>query len=220
MIPGGGGPVFVIKGTGFDPRAATASDATSGQEAVPETIPPSVVDRLAFYDGVSQMAQQFMTATGNEFRVLQMDAASQEGVLIAAQDTAVNALDLPDIGVVTFGAKTAHSRTIGITREMITDSVFDIESYVERQATRRLGRLWEKAFTITQTSGGNPIGPLGCVSLSTAGITAAAANTFTWVEITNLIYSIQQGLQDGRRGRRDGSVLTGDRRQNRIHDFR
>ena len=90
---------------------------------------------------------------------------------------------------------------------MITDSVFDIESYVERQATRRLGRLWENAFTTTMMSGGNVIGPLGCVSLASAGITASAANTFTWVEVTNLIYAINRAYRMAGEGGAMGAFM-------------
>ena len=81
-IPGGGGQTFVVRG-------AVASDATSGQEAVQEEIPPRIIDKLAFYGGVSQMAQQFMTGTGGEYRVMQEDAASQEGEILGAQNTAI-----------------------------------------------------------------------------------------------------------------------------------
>ena len=110
---------------------AAASDATSGQEAVQEEIPPRIIDRLAFYGGVSRMAQQFLTGTGGEYRIMQMDAASQEGEILAAQDTAVTEQALPNIGVQTFGAKTASSKPILLTRELQQDAVFDIQTYVE-----------------------------------------------------------------------------------------
>lgn len=202
-IPEGGGYTFVVKPTDsgiFIPRAATASDADSGSEAVQEKIRPGIIDRLAYYGGVEKMAQQFMTAKGNDFSIMQMDAASQEGELLPRQATDVSAQDIPDIGSVVFQAKTASSKTIGITREMIQDAVFDVVGYVDRQATRRLGRLWGKVFTITQLSGGNPIGPLGVVSLATPGMTAAATGTFTWPEITQLIYKINRAYREDGEG--------------------
>ena len=185
-IPGGGGQTFRLE-------AASASDATSGQEAVQEEIPPRIIDRLAFYGGVSRMAQQFLTGTGGEYRIMQMDAASQEGEILAAQDTAVTEQALPNIGVQTFGAKTASSKPILLTRELQQDVVFDIQTYVERQAVRRMGRIWNKAFTTTQAGTGMPV---GVVSSATAGITAASQTAITWTELMNLIYAVNRAYRE------------------------
>ena len=116
------------------PQAATQSDDSSGQEAVEEEIPPRIIDTLTYFGGVARMSQHIMTGTGGDYRVMQMDADGQEGEILGSQDTAVSALDVPDIGVITFGSKTYSSRPIILTREMIQDSVFDIQRYVERQA--------------------------------------------------------------------------------------
>ena len=182
----GSGDTFVIK-------AETASDATSGQEAVEETVVPRVIDRLKFYGGVSKAAQQFTTGTGNDYRLMQMDASSQKGEILGAQATAVAAQDIPDIGVISFGAKTCSSKAITLTREMIQDAVFDIQGYIERQAIRRMGRAWNEAFT---TGNGQNNMPLGVVTDALHGITAASQTAVTWVELTNLIYSIDRGYRD------------------------
>ena len=86
-IPGGGGQTFVVRG-------ATASDVASGQEAVQEEIPPRIIDKLAFYGGVSQMAQQFMTGTGGDYRIMQEAAAAQVGEILANQNVATADLDI------------------------------------------------------------------------------------------------------------------------------
>ena len=158
-----------------------------------EEIPPRIIDRLAYFGGVARMAQQFLTGTGGDYRIMQMDAASQEGEILADQDTAVTALDLPNIGIQTFGAKTASSKPILLTRELLQDVVFDIQTYVERQAVRRMGRIWNKAFTTTQTGTGLPV---GVVSSATAGITAAATTAITWIELTNLIYVVNRAYRE------------------------
>ena len=186
-LPGGGGETFVIS-------AASASDAASGEEALQETVLPRVIDRLAHYGGVSQMAQQFVSAMGNDYRIPQMDAATQEGEFLDAQNTATADEDLPDIGIQVFGAKTISSKSILITRELLQDSVFDVQSYAERQAVRRIGRVANKFFTTTQTGTGMPV---GVVSSAKDGITAAAADKVTWVELTELIYAINRAYREG-----------------------
>ena len=193
-LPDGGGPVFRITDFNYGGiKAATASDATSGQEAVQERIRQSVLDRLAYFGGVDKMAQRFITDTGGDWPVPQMDATAQKGLIIGSQDTSVGALDLPDIGVQTFGAKTGSSRKIVITREMIQDAVFDIQTYAERQAVRRLGRAWNAAFTKTLTGLTNPVGVL---TIAKDGLTTATNNAIIWKETAQLPYKINKAYRE------------------------
>ncbi len=201
-LPNGGGQTFRL-------QAASASDATSGEETVQEEIPPRVIDRLAYYGGVSRMAQQFMTGTGGEYRLMQMDAASQEGEILDAQDMAVAGLAVPDFGVQVFGAKTASSKPILLTRELLQDAVFDIQAYAERQAVRRMGRIWNKVFTTTQAGTGMPV---GVVSSATAGITAASQTAITWTELLNLIYAINRAYRETGETGEGGFGVEGDGR--------
>ena len=193
QIQGAGGDSLVIR----SPQAATASDAASGQEAVEEEVPPRIIDELTHYGGVDKVAQRITTGTGGELRMMQMDADAQEGEILGAQDTAVVALDVPAITVIIFGAKTYSSKPIILTREMIQDSVFDVQGYVERQALRRIGRISNKAFTITQTGTGLPE---GVVTGSMAGVTAASATAIAWSETINLVYTLDRAYREGGEG--------------------
>jgi len=182
----GPGSAFVIKN-------ATRSDDDTGQEAVQEEIPPRVIDRLAFYGGVSRMAQQYMTGTGGDYRLMQMDESTTEGAILDDQNSDLGGDDLAKIGVVTFGAKTATSKRIVITREMLQDSVFDIQTYAERQALRRMGRSWNRAFTLGNGNNGTP---LGVVTIAKEGIETKVNNAFTWEETTDLIYAIDRAYRE------------------------
>ena len=184
---GSGGESYII-------NMASRSDDSSGEEAVQEEIPPRVIDRLAYFGGVSAMSQQFFTGTGGEYRIMQEDESTVEGEILGAQNTAVSSKDLGEIEVQTFGAKTGSSKPIILTRELIQDAVFDIQRYVERQAVRRLGRVWNRFFTFTQTGDGMPV---GVVSAAKSGITAASATAFTWPELTRLIYGINRAYREG-----------------------
>ena len=179
------------------PQAATRSDIDTGTgaggEAVQEQIPPRIIDTLAYYGGVARMVQQFMTGTGGDYRMPQMDAAGQRGRILEAQNTAVNDVPIPAIGIVAFTAKTYTSDSIILTREMVQDAVFDIQRYVERQALRRIGKISNLAFTITQTGSGMPE---GVVSGAMAGVTAASATAITWLETVNLVYSVERAYRE------------------------
>lgn len=188
----GAGASMVVRAP-RSPQAATASDAASGQEAVEEEIPPRIIDTLTYYGGVARMVQHILTGTGGDYRIMQMDADAQEGEILGAQDTAVTALDVPDIGVITFGSKTHSSKPIILTREMIQDSVFDIQRYVERQAARRIGRIGNKAFTATQTGAGLPE---GIVTGAMAGVTAAGTDAIAWTETVDLVYTVDRAYRE------------------------
>ena len=189
----GAGDSMIIRA----PQAATASDASSGQEAVEEEIPPRIIDTLTYYGGVARMVQHIMTGTGGPLRMMQMDADAQEGEIIGAQNTAVTALDVPDITIVELISKTYSSKPIIITREMIQDSVFDVQRYVERQALRRIGRISNKAFTLTQTGTGLPE---GVVTGAMAGVTAASATAIAWAETVNLVYTVDRAYREDGEG--------------------
>lgn len=179
----------------FRPQAATASDATSGQELIQETVVPRPVETLAYYGGAEEMCYVFTTANGNEFRHPQFDEASVKGEILGAQNQSVAEKDLANFGVVTFTAKTGSSKGIDITREMVQDSVFDVARYAERVIRRRLGRIWNAEFTAGATSGaGNIVGLLGS---STDGVTTAGKEAITWEEMLDLVYTVEKAYRDG-----------------------
>ena len=162
----------------YGPLAISTGDAANKSESlVQETIPPRIVERLAYYGGVAKAAQQFMTAMGNPFPIPQMDARAEEGELLAAEATAITDDDLGNMGNQTFSATTASSKGIQLSRELVNDAVFDVQAYAERRALRRLGRIWNKAFTVTQTGTGLPV---GVVSTAAAGLTSAERDAITY----------------------------------------
>ena len=176
---------------------STGDSASKSGDLVQETIPPRIVERLAYYGGVAKVAQQFMTAMGNPFPIPQMDASSEEGELLAAEATAVTEDDLGDMGNQTFSATTASSKGIQLSRELVNDAVFDVQAYAERRALRRLGRTWNKAFTTTQAGTGLPV---GVVSSAAAGLTTASATAITYAEFVALIYSVNRAYREDYEG--------------------
>ena len=147
------------------------------------------------------MAQQFVTGTGGDFKIMNESAAAQEGEILGSQDTATADLDIANITVQTFGAHTVSSKSILLTREMIQDAQIDIAGYSERQALRRMGRIWNKAFTTTQTGTGFPV---GVVSSAKVGLETAMTTEFTWPEVTELVYKIDRAYREDGEGGEGG----------------
>ena len=116
---GGNVEGFSIRLRSPQERRAQMATRTTAAVALPREIAPRVVDDLAFFGGVAKMAQQFMTANGNEYRIPNLDAAGQEGEILSADGTAVSALDLGTFESANFVARTCSSKSINITRELV-----------------------------------------------------------------------------------------------------
>ena len=200
---------------GITIQGATTSDGTgtsSGQELVEETIVPEVVERLVDFGGLDMMARSIVTGTGNELRWPQADNSANKGEILGAQATDVNAQDLAAFGVVTFNARTASSKPIRITREMLTDGIIDVGSYAEDEAVRRMGRAWDDEFTDEGTGGGTRAWALKQVAQK--GVDQATADTLVYTDIVNLIYSLNRAYRVGReRGEGGRSATMGSGRK-------
>ena len=193
-------------------KMATASDASSGQELVPETVRPSVLDVLAYFGGVDKMAKGFMTSTGNEYRIPANDESTQKGEILGSQDTSVATKDLAAFTEVTFEARTGHSRRIDITREMLQDSIIDIAGFANARVVRRMGRSWDDAFTTGGTipaevngapASTNPTYPSGYIGVQKAsklGHTTAGSNKIAYGDVVELVYSVNRAYRTGNEG--------------------
>lgn len=202
-LPGGGGETFVMR-----PENLTRSDDASGQELVPETVVPRVVQTLAYYGGIAKMARHFMTNTGNDYRIPQNDGKDDEGELLLNQGEEVAEGALKPFGIVNFGAYTSSSKAIKITREMLTDSIIDVEAFAREAISRRLGKLWDRIFTLGNKAA-NPEVP-GITQLAKVGITTAANNAVTYKEINDLKYTIDKAYRESGEMGEGGLMNEGD----------
>ena len=191
---------------GITIRGATTSDAASGQELVQETVVPEVVERLVDFGGLDMMCRRIMTATGNELRWPGADNSANKGEILGAQDTAVNAQDLEPFTVVTFNARTASSRPIRVTREMLADGIIDVGSYAEDEAVRRMGRAWDDEFTDEGDGAGTRARSLK--NSVTVGHNQTTADTITYEDLVALIYSVNRAYRTGRERGEGGRSAT------------
>ena len=194
-----GEKVFKIK------MAPTRSDDATGEKAVDDFVDRSLLDTLSAYGGVAKCAYRFNTEDGSDYKRPQIDTSKQRGLILASQNTPANQQDLPNVGEIIFKAYTATSQQIDLTREMIQDNVVNIEAYIRAAITRRLGRIWDFAYTVGNGAG-NANAPgghagvnsvFGIVPSASDGITAASATGFTWEELIDLEHSVKAPYLDG-----------------------
>lgn len=79
---------------------------------------------------------------------------------------------------------------IKVSEELLDDSAFDLQSYISREFTRRIGAKEEEAFLIGDGSK-KPTGILHATAGAQVGVTAAGAAAITADELIDLYYSLK-----------------------------
>ena len=79
---------------------------------------------------------------------------------------------------------------IKVSDELLNDSVFDLESYIATEFTRRIGAKEEEAF-FTGDGKGKPTGILAAAGGAEVGVTTAGAAAITADEVIDLFYSLK-----------------------------
>jgi HK97 family phage major capsid protein len=100
-----------------------------------------------------------------------------------------------EFGIVTLGAHKLATM-IKISDELLNDSVFDMESYISTEFSRRIGAKEEEAFIIGNGDG-KPTGILAASNGADVGVTAASATAITADEIIDLVYSLKAPYRKG-----------------------
>lgn len=79
---------------------------------------------------------------------------------------------------------------IKVSEELLSDSVFDLPSYIAKEFARRIGAAEEEAF-LNGTGTGRPTGLLNATGGAETGVTAALATEITFDEVMDLFYSLR-----------------------------
>ncbi len=104
----------------------------------------------------------------------------EEGVIPESDDS---------FGQVSIGAYKLATM-MKVSEELLNDSVFDLESYIAREFSRRIGTKEEDAF-FNGTGTGKPLGVLADTGGAQVGITAASPTEVKMDEILDLLYSLK-----------------------------
>ena len=79
---------------------------------------------------------------------------------------------------------------IKVSEELLDDAAFDLQSYISREFTRRIGAKEEEAFIVGDGSK-KPTGLLHATAGAEVGVTAAGAAAITADELIDLYYSLR-----------------------------
>jgi HK97 family phage major capsid protein len=166
----------------------TASQVTTspglGGVTVPQDFAGEVEKTMVMWGGMMAACRVVPTETGALLPWPVVDDSTVEGAIIgegvadSVADVAFSALNL--------SAFTYTSKNVKVSKELVNDSFFNLDSLIAELLGERLGRITNKHFTDGTGTGQ----PRGLFTAAPLGKTVASATTFTAAELLDLIHSV------------------------------
>lgn len=180
-----------------DIRAAmsTTTGAEGGYTVAPE-YQRQLLEKMKLEGGIRSAITIFQSQSGADLSFPAADATSEEGEIVG-QNRAASSGDtsfMPPLVIKTFKYS---SKSIALPFELIQDSMFDIEAYIQSLLRRRLGRITNKHFTI----GNGTSEPHGLITAATVGKVGStgSATSITYDDLVDLEHSVDPFYRGGSR---------------------
>lgn len=163
------------------PQAAmsTSTPAEGGYTVATEYY-RQLTEAMKQYGGIRNVATIIQTGTGAQMNFPTADATSEEGEIVGQNVAA--ALGETTFGNISMDVYKYSSKKIAVPFELIQDSMFDIEGYINALLSLRIGRITAKHFT----TGNGTSQPRGIVTAAGAGKVGATGQTTT-IEYDDLV---------------------------------
>lgn len=152
-----------------------------------------LTEAMKLTGGIRAVASTLQTSTGAQMNFPAADATSEVGEIVG-QNAAVTAGDTT-FSNLTMDVYKYSSKKIALPFELIQDSMFDIEGYIQALLATRIGRITGQHFT-TGTGTGQP---KGLIVAATVGKTAATggATTVSYDDLVDLEHSVDPVYRAG-----------------------
>lgn len=172
--------------------ANPAVNPEQGGYTVPTEVSKSVIEALKAYGGMRNVATVIATAGGNPIQFPTTDGTSEEGEIVAENQSASD----QDItfGIKTISAYKYSSKVVTVPWELLQDSAVDVEQIVRSRIEMRLGRVTNKHYTVG-TGTNQPQGILTASTLGKAGATSATP-VITYDDLIDLEHSVDPAYRD------------------------
>jgi HK97 family phage major capsid protein len=170
-----------------DIRAAmsTTTGSEGGYTVAPE-FSRTLIQAMKAIFPVRDVASSIQTATGAQMLFPTTDSTSEEGEIVGQNM-------LTSVGETTFGQASMDvfkysSKSIALPFELIQDSMFNVEEYIQSLLTARIGRIQNRHHTVGTGAGM----PRGIAAAATAGKVGATGQTvtITYDDLVDLEHSV------------------------------
>lgn len=165
---------------------------SEGGYTVPSEVVSTVLEALAQFGGMRQVATVIQTASGASIAYPTSDGTAEVGEIIAENQTATDAD--PVFGTLPLVVYKFSSKVVTVPFELLQDSAIDVEGFVNRRLQTRLGRATNNYYTVG--TGTNQ--PTGIVTASGAGKVGTTGQTTSviWEDIIDLQHSVDPAYRE------------------------
>ncbi|QNB12841.1 phage major capsid protein [Paraburkholderia tropica] len=169
------------------PDIRNAMSTTTGSEGgytVATEYYRQLTEAMKQYGGIRDLATTIRTGTGAQMNFPTADATSEEGEIVG-QNQKASAADTA-FGTLSLDVYKYSSKSIAIPFELIQDSMFDIDAYIQALLAMRVGRITSRHF-MNGTGNGQPKGLMVAAGV---GKTAASETDVTYDDLVDLEHSV------------------------------
>lgn len=172
-----------------NPDIQAAMSTTTGSEGgftVATEFSRQLIEAMKATGSVRSVASNIRTSTGAQMLFPTTDATAEEGEIVG-QNTAATALETT-FGQASLDVYKYSSKSIALPFELLQDSMFDIEAYIQNLLRLRLGRIQDRHHVLGTGTGQ----PKGIVAASTAGKVGTTGQTtsVTYDDLVDLEHSV------------------------------
>ena len=176
---------YLRKGDASELRTySPMSDAVEGAFIVPQGFQNELIEALKAFGGVREVASSITTSTGNPIKWPSVNDTATVGELLGENTTVAQAN--PSFSSVTLNAFTYSSKMVNVSNELLQDSAFDVEGFLRKALTTRIGRITNSHFTI----GTGTTQPNGINHSATAGPTSGTTLLVSYDDLVELEHSV------------------------------
>lgn len=176
------------------PQAAmSAGTAAEGGYTVATEYYRQLTEAMKAFGGIRSVATTLRTGTGALMNFPTADATSEEGEQVG--ENAAVALGETGFSNIDLAVYKYSSKKIALPFELIQDSMFDLEGYIQSLLTMRIGRITAKRFT-TGTGTNQPNGIVTASSTGKVGATGQTS-TITYDDLVDLEHSVDPAYRNG-----------------------
>ena len=175
---------------------STTTGSEGGYTVKPD-VASTVIDAVASYAGIRQVASRLVTAQGNDLSYPSSDGRTEEGEIVA-QNTDATSADV-SFGTVPLNVFKFGSKVIAIPLELLQDTTVDIVALINKRIRDRIGRIQNRMMTAAGTGTGSPYALVTAAGVGKTGATGSTT-TFVYGDLIDLIDSIDEGYgEDGKK---------------------
>lgn len=175
----------------------STTTGSEGGYTVKTDVASSVIEAIATYAGIRQVAGRLVTAQGNPLSYPSSDGRTEEGEYIAENASATD--DDIEFGTVPLNVHKTSSKVITVPIELLQDTTVDIIALINDRVRTRIGRIQNRMMTKDGTGTGTPYALVSAAGVGKTGATGSTT-TVTYDDLIDLIDSIDEGYgEDGKR---------------------